>query len=161
MSRILSLIVAALMAAVPFSTELRASARGPVSDVHWQQQDDPDTPAYHKDAPKGPLPKTLNPDMFDDPIAKNVYAMAAKIKAVLYQQPCYCHCDRSENHGSLLDCFVSNHGATCDMCQQEAIFAYNETKKGKSAVEIRKEIMDSKYAQVDLRQYKTVLDLGK
>jgi hypothetical protein len=31
---------------------------------------------------------------------------------VLAQQPCYCNCGDSFGHGSLLDCFASDHSAT-------------------------------------------------
>jgi len=120
-----------------------------------------DVPAYHKEAPKEPLPKTRKPESFEDPLAKNVYAMAAKIEEVLYQQPCYCRCDETDHHESLLDCFLDNHGADCDICQREVILAYNESKKGKTAGEIRNEIMDGKYTGIDLGQYKTPMNIDR
>ena len=147
---------AALVAVTLFSIEMSAHARNAKSAAVQEAQD---VPAYHSEAPKGTLPKTLSPDKFDDAVAKNAYAMAAKVKEVLYQQPCYCHCDQSENHTSLLDCFVGDHGAHCETCQQEAIFVYTESKKGKSAVAIRKEIMDGKYKEVDLEKYKELVKL--
>lgn len=115
---------------------------------------DKGVPAYHSEPPTGPLPKTMDPKKFDDPVARNAYTMAAEVEAVLYQQPCYCHCDEAEGHGSLLDCFVTDHGGECEWCQQEAIYAYNETKKGRSAADIRKDIMDGKWKEVDLSKYK-------
>jgi len=53
----------------------------------------------------------MDPALFTEPIVQNAYAVAAKIKNILYQQPCYCHCDRSHGHTSLLDCFASKHGS--------------------------------------------------
>jgi len=43
---------------------------------------------------------------------------------------------------SLLDCFATKHAADCDICVREAIFAQQEHKLGKSAEQIRTEIMD-------------------
>ena len=51
-------------------------------------------PSYHAYALKPPIPATLDPQQFPDPLNRNVYALAAKIKPVLYHQPCYCYCDR-------------------------------------------------------------------
>src|SRR5271154_6672329 len=64
-------------------------------------------PAFHSEVPAGPMPATLAPDTFTDVTVQNAYALAAKIKKVLYQQPCYCYCDRHAGHGSLLDCYTS------------------------------------------------------
>jgi len=74
---------------------------------------------------------------FENPVVQNAYAKAAKVKKVLYQQPCYCHCDRSLGHGSLLDCFASKHGSMCDVCIKEAFYSYEQTLKKKTAEQIR------------------------
>src|SRR5213596_1544443 len=94
-------------------------------------------PAYHAQTPKGDLPETMEPESFPDPLVQNAYAVAAKIKKTLYQQPCYCHCDRSKGHGSLLDCYVSIHAAGCEICMRETFYAYEQLKKDKTAAEIR------------------------
>src|SRR6202140_1345847 len=88
-------------------------------------------PSYHAYALKPPIPATLDPKQFPDALNRNVYAMAAKIKPVLYQQPCYCYCDRHAGPKSLLDCFAGTHGAECDICQKEAVLSYQLTQKGK------------------------------
>lgn len=111
-------------------------------------------PAYHKEPPKGPLPKTLNPKMFPDPLTRNVYAIAAKEKKILYQLPCYCGCDREAvHHTSLLDCYCDNHASFCATCRMEAVFAYQEYRKGKTAPQIREEIIAGKWRNVDLSPY--------
>jgi hypothetical protein len=115
-----------------------------------------DLPAYHASRPHDPLPETLDPKQFSDPETQNIYALAAKEKAVLYQQPCYCRCDKEVGHKSLLDCYVDAHAAHCILCKKEAVFAYTETQAGKTAVQIRKEIMDGKWKDVDLSQYDTL-----
>ena len=112
-----------------------------------------DVPAYHESAPHGPLPATLDPKLFPDPLNQSVYALAAKEKKTLYQQPCYCHCDREVGHRSLLDCYVDRHASVCATCKMEAVFAYQESKKGKTAAEIRREIIDGKWRSVDLSPY--------
>ncbi|MGH9680258.1 MAG: hypothetical protein ACRD4Y_09925, partial [Candidatus Acidiferrales bacterium] len=55
---------------------------------------DQGVPSYHAYALKPPFPTTLDARQFPDPLNQNVYAMAARIKPVLFQQPCYCYCDR-------------------------------------------------------------------
>jgi Protein of unknown function with PCYCGC motif len=111
---------------------------------------DTDVPAYHASAPTGALPETLDPKQFPDARTQKVYALAAKVKPVLYQQPCYCRCDREVGHTSLLDCFGDNHGSICDVCKKEAVYSYQQTKLGKSPSEIRAGIMAGKWKQVDL-----------
>jgi uncharacterized protein with PCYCGC motif len=115
-----------------------------------------DVPAYHAARPHNPLPETLDPKQFPDAETQNIYALAAKEKAVLYQQPCYCRCDKEVGHKSLLDCYVDAHAAHCILCKKEAVFTYTETQAGKTAAQIRKEIMDGKWKDVDLSQYDTL-----
>jgi hypothetical protein len=112
-----------------------------------------DVPAYHAEAPKGPLRDTLDPRQFSDAETRNVYTLAAKETSILYQQPCYCRCDKEEGHKSLLDCFSDYHGAHCVLCKKEAVFTYTESQQGKTAAQIRKEIMDGKWKDVDLSKY--------
>jgi len=111
-------------------------------------------PAYHKEAPTGRLPATLDPKLFPDHLNQEIYALAAKEKKILYQQPCYCGCDREAvHHKSLLDCYVDQHASICATCKMEAVFAYQEYRKGKSAAEIRQEIIAGKWRSVDLSSY--------
>ena len=109
-----------------------------------------DVPAYHGNAPHGPLPATLDPKLFPDPLNQSVYALAAKEKKILYQQPCYCHCDRAMGHNSLHSCFEGTHGATCSTCMREAVYAYEETRKGETPAQIRAGIERGEWQTVDL-----------
>jgi hypothetical protein len=118
------------------------------------QSEEP-TPAFHSQVPAGPLPETLDPTMFNNPIVQNAYALAAKVKKVLYQQPCYCHCDRNIGHGSLLDCFVGKHASVCDVCIKEGFYAYEQTQKKKTSAQIRTGIEHGDWQQVDLSKYET------
>jgi len=97
----------------------------------------------------------MSPDNFSDPVVQNAYALAAHVKKVLYQQPCYCHCDRSQGHESLLDCFVSKHGAACETCVREDLYAYEQTHKGKTPAQIRAGIIQGEWQSVDISKYQT------
>ncbi len=114
-------------------------------------------PAYHAQAPKGALPETMNPDYFPDPLVQNAYAVAAKIKKTLYQQPCYCHCDRSQGHTSLLDCFASQHGSQCGTCIYEDLYSYEQVHKGRTAAQIRRGIIKGEWKSLDATKYKEPL----
>ena len=116
-------------------------------------------PAYHAQAPKGELPETLSAENFSDPLVKNAYAVAAKVKKTLYQQPCYCHCDRSKGHTSLLDCFASEHGSGCGTCIYEDLYAYEQVHKGKTAAQIREGIIKGDWKSVDATKYRQPLAL--
>ena len=114
-------------------------------------------PAFHNESPKGQLPEPLSPSQFSDVVVQNAYTLAARVKKVLYQQPCYCHCDRSQGHKSLLDCFASTHGSGCGVCMREAVYSYEQTKKGKTAAQIREGIERGEWQQVDMSKYQTPL----
>src|SRR5438445_367956 len=93
-------------------------------------------------------PSTLSGKETEDfqyPVTKKAYAAAAKIPGVLHQLPCYCYCDRGHGHKSLRTCFESEHGANCSTCMKEALFAEQETKKGKTPAQIRAEIIHGDY----------------
>jgi hypothetical protein len=110
-------------------------------------------PAFHAEAPKGPLPATLSPSEFSEVVVQNAYTLAARVKKILYQQPCYCHCDRSQGHTSLLDCFASKHGSECGVCMREAIYSYEQSHKGKTAAQIRAGIEGGEWRDVDMSKY--------
>ena len=60
-----------------------------------------------------PFPVTLPPNTYENETLQTTYAIAKEIPEVLVQLPCLCGCHgASEDHGSLLDCYVDNHAAT-------------------------------------------------
>jgi hypothetical protein len=132
---------------IPMSAHSAAQQNGAAADEP--------VPAYHTQLPPGELPQTMDPAEFDNAVVKNSYAVAAKVKKVLYQQPCYCHCDRSVGHGSLLDCFTSKHGSGCNICMSEALYSYEQTRKGKTAAQIREGIQAGEWRHVDVAKYQT------
>jgi hypothetical protein len=111
------------------------------------------TPAFHTQLPRSPLPETLDPTQFTTTLVENAYIVAARIKKLLYQQPCYCHCDRSEGHGSLLDCFAGHHGSMCNVCMAEDFYTYEQSRAGKTAAQIRAGIISGDWKSVDLSKY--------
>src|ERR1700739_4383512 len=107
-------------------------------------------PAFHSEPPQGQLPETLSPSQFSNVVVQNAYTLAARVKKVLYQQPCYCHCDRSQGHTSLLDCFASTHGSECGVCMREAVYSYEQSKRGKTPAKIRAGIEHGEWREVDM-----------
>jgi len=129
-----------------------------VSAPWANSQQEGSVPAYNAGPPpKGKkLPAILGKEQLweDDaqlPYQTHAYELAAKIPAVLHQQPCYCYCDRM-GHNSLHSCFEDTHGARCDICLKELYYAYSEHQKGKTAVQIRKGIMRGDWRQVNLEK---------
>jgi hypothetical protein len=125
-----------------------------VASAQWTNPSD-DVPAYNATAPKKHLPPVLSGDQltgpyFSHPYQVTVYKMAAKIPAVLHQQPCYCHCDRVMGHNSLHSCFEGTHGAACSTCMREAVYAYQETMKGVTPAQIRAGIERGDWQTIDL-----------
>jgi Protein of unknown function with PCYCGC motif len=121
---------------------------------HGGQETGPEqVPAYHAESPKNAIPATLSPTLFDNVVVQNAYLLAARVKKLLYQQPCYCHCDRSQGHGSLLDCFAGKHAAECQVCIREGFYTYEQSRKGKTAAQIRDGIERGEWRQVDVSKY--------
>jgi Protein of unknown function with PCYCGC motif len=105
-------------------------------------------PAYYTTAPdRTQLPPTLSPELFTGN-QRLAYQAAREIPQTLAQLPCYCHCDRSQNHKSLHSCFESEHGENCGICINEALMAYNLQKKGTAISEIRRQIIAA-YGQTE------------
>lgn len=84
------------------------------------------------------------------PYQVHAYELAAKIPKVIYQQPCYCYCDRGMGHNSLHSCFSGMHGAQCTTCMQELYYTYTMYKKGKTAPQIRAGIVKGEWKSIDL-----------
>jgi hypothetical protein len=85
----------------------------------------------------------------------HAYELAAKIPAVLHQQPCYCFCDRM-GHNSLHSCYEDTHGAQCSTCLKELYYSYQQHQKGKTAKEIRAGIINGEWKQIDLQAAATM-----
>jgi hypothetical protein len=114
-----------------------------------------DIPAYNAGPPTKPLPPILSGAQltgvyFSHPYQVTAYKMAAHVSPVLHQLPCYCRCDQGMGHNSLHSCFEGLHGAECSTCMKEGVFAYQETKKGRTPAQIRAEIEKGDWMNLDL-----------
>jgi len=121
-------------------------------------QQDEATPKYNAGPPAkdATLPPILGREQLwgsnaQYPYQSHAYELAAKIPAVLHQQPCYCYCDRGMGHNSLHSCFEGIHGAQCSVCLKELYYSYSMSKKGKTAAQIRQGIIKGEWKQVDLQ----------
>ena len=79
---------------------------------------------------------TLDPNQFTGPV-KQAYRIAEKNPALLAELHCYCGCDKAVGHQNLLDCYRSRHGATCEICTEEALQAEQMSEQGSPINQIR------------------------
>jgi hypothetical protein len=108
-------------------------------------------PPYHNAAPRGREAAALDVREFaGDPKMKVLYGQANRVRKVLYQLPCYCKCSRYLHHGSLLACYREKHATTCDTCQKESIYAFEQAQAGKSVEQIRQEIVKGAWKDIDV-----------
>lgn len=141
-----------------FSLALLVAFTCTVSAPWASSQQEAQVPAFHAGPPaKGDkLPPILGKeDLWGDnaqaTYQTHAYELAAKIPAVLHQQPCYCYCDRGMGHNSLHSCFEGTHGAVCSTCLRELYYSYTQHKQGKTAAQIRQGIIKGEWKQVDLQ----------
>ena len=133
---------------------LPSSAQTLPSSAQWVEPGT-DTPAHFSKAPHPAGPPILAGSKLSGPYFTHafqvtIYKMAALIAPVLYQQPCFCRCDRALRHKSLHSCFEGLHGASCASCMREALYAYQQTHLGKTPAEIRAAIERGDWQNVQL-----------
>ncbi len=124
------------------------------ASAQWSNPAD-EVPAYHAAPPSKALPPVMTGDQLTGPYFSHAYQvtaykMAEKIPAVIHQLPCYCRCDRALGHKSLHSCFEGTHGAACSTCMRETVYAYQQTKLGKTPTEIRGAIERGEWQNVDV-----------
>ncbi len=117
-------------------------------------------PAFNSGPPTTKLPALLTKADLWGADAQNAYQthayeLAAKIPAVLHQQPCYCYCDRM-GHNSLHSCYENTHGAQCATCLKELYYSYQQHQRGKTATQIRAGIIKGEWKQIDLQAAATM-----
>lgn len=71
---------------------------------------------------------------------KMAYIAAQRVPEIAEKVFCYCGCDYTDEHVSLLDCFTSDHGVDCNYCKGEVVMAYKMSKKGSSVADIQKAV---------------------
>jgi hypothetical protein len=104
-----------------------------------------EAPAAARSDVLGKPNRMLDAARFDDPRAKAAYAAARQYASVLEGLYCYCRCRENMGHRALAECFESEHGSKCDICQTEALVAARMASGGRSVREIQKAI-DAYYA---------------
>ena len=114
-----------------------------------------DIPAYNPAAPAKAVPAIMSGTQLTGPYFQHAYQvtaykMASKVSSVLYQEPCYCRCDREMGHNSLHSCFEGTHGAACSTCMREAVYSYQQTKLGCTPAQIRAGIERGEWQNIDL-----------
>lgn len=95
--------------------------------------------------------QVVDPERFNDPtmiFIKKGYQAAKEIPDITAKLFCYCGCDITDKHSTLLDCFTCDHAIDCHICIEEVLIALSMHKKGKSVCEIQYAV-DKKYE----RQY--------
>jgi hypothetical protein len=128
-----------------------------VSTPWATSQQEGETPAFHAGPPpKGTaLPPILGKEQLwgensQYPFQSHAYELAAKIPNLMYQEPCFCYCDRGMGHQSLHSCFEGTHGAQCSVCLKEAYYTYSMSQQKKTAAQIRQGIIKGDWKQIDL-----------
>ncbi|HZN11563.1 MAG TPA: CYCXC family (seleno)protein [Blastocatellia bacterium] len=111
----------------------------------------PRVPAHHASVEDArPIPATLDPGQFETPYVIKAYRVAQRIPEVIAQQPCYCYCDDGFGHRSLLDCYVTDHSASCLVCLKEGLLADKMHRAGSSPADIRSAIVRGDWMQIKL-----------
>ena len=93
--------------------------------------------------PKSTNGVTLAPKLFVGPV-RQAYSIAEQNPMLLSQLDCYCGCFKTDGHKSLLDCYKSRHGATCQICTNEVLEASRLFDGGMAPDQI-KETLRRKY----------------
>jgi hypothetical protein len=70
-------------------------------------------PSIQKDESlrRGETRATLDPGIFRDSRVRNAYRIARDVPWLLDSIYCYCYCDESFSHKSVLSCYVDRHAA--------------------------------------------------
>jgi Protein of unknown function with PCYCGC motif len=97
--------------------------------------------------PAAQLRVTLDPNGFQGNV-REAYEVAARDPALLSQLHCYCGCDKSLGHKSLLDCYRDDHASRCGICMGEARDAEPMARQGMSVEQIR-DALRTRYAHGD------------
>jgi hypothetical protein len=136
-NQVLAIGIGALVVVILTIAGLRSAEHGGTALI---------TPPYYQQPPAH-LAAVLQSKWFSDAETKASYEAASTYSQLFAQLPCYCHCERTHGHKSLLSCFADAHGAECSICRREALFARSEARKGKPVIQIREEIIRGLWAQ--------------
>ncbi len=127
-------------------TPAKESKKGKKEKQSTTAKDAPKDPKESKPAETTAIDRkpVLDPSQFAG-LAAFGYASAKAAPEVMEKLFCYCGCDLTDSHTSLLDCFTSAHGVDCHICQEEAVLALKMHKDGTPIKQIQQEI-DERYS---------------
>lgn len=99
----------------------------------------PHPPSFAAKPKGGENKPVLSPALFQGKTAY-AYQIAKEIPEVLDSIYCYCNCQMSLGHKSLLSCYTDKykHAALCKICKNQAIRAYELYKEGRDIMTIKK-----------------------
>jgi len=132
-SLLLTSLTVATLAWPTSSAWAETAAAKPAADIAAATQTPSDKPSVPGEPP------VLDPNRFFGH-AKSGYAAAQLCPEICAKLFCYCGCDMTDDHDSLLDCFTSDHGVDCHICQEEALIALKMKREGKSMKQIQQAI---------------------
>jgi len=95
-----------------------------------------DSAASSSDDAAAKLRVTLDPQRFQGNV-RETYQIAERDPALLSQLHCYCGCDKTLGHHSLLDCYRDDHASRCAICMGEARDAEPMAQRGMPIEQIR------------------------
>jgi len=91
----------------------------------------------------GETKPVLSPSRFVGKTARS-YKVAMDNQMLLDHMYCYCYCQKTIGHKSLLSCFTDKHATSCTICQDQALFSKTLADKGLDIAEVRKKV-DKKF----------------
>ena len=106
-----------------------------------------DSAAASSDDAAAHLRVTLDPQRFQGNV-RETYEIAERDPALLSQLHCYCGCDKTLGHHSLLDCYRDDHASRCGICMGEARDAEPMAQRGMPIEQIR-DALRTRYAHGD------------
>jgi hypothetical protein len=106
-----------------------AVAPPPASEMPAMQMTHGDSEVTETAVPDAPI---LTVSQLYSPAAREAYTKAAEIPDRLDRMYCYCHCHEHLKHRSLKTCFQTHHAEECNVCQKEAVIAWQDWKDGRS-----------------------------
>jgi hypothetical protein len=91
----------------------------------------------------GETKPVLSPSRFVGKTA-HAYKVAMDNQLLLDHMYCYCYCQKTIGHKSLLSCFTDKHAVNCTICQDQALFSKKLADEGLDIAEVRKKV-DKKF----------------
>jgi hypothetical protein len=145
---LIAIIIVLLVGAVVLVGPTMSNKATPIAENHTSHAPAGPTtpvkvvPAHFEQAPsRSSLAPTLAPEKFEG-LTRDAYKAVREIPVTIAQLPCYCHCDRGFGHKSLYSCFEDDHAAHCAVCVNEALLALKLEKEGRTASQIRDQIIE-------------------